>query len=56
MAATRQFGRMAVRMDRAMSSVPLDVVDKHKLVTADHGWIRGAYQVGTCLGMKIPGL
>ncbi len=57
MAATGQFGRMAVRMDGAMSSVPLeDVVDKHKLVTADHGWIRGAYQVGTCLGVKIPGL
>ena len=57
MAATGQFGRMAVRMDGAMSSVPLeDVVDKHKLVTADHGWIRGAYQVGTCLGVEISGL
>ncbi|HPS32764.1 MAG TPA: hypothetical protein PKW57_04625, partial [Anaerolineaceae bacterium] len=57
MVETGQFGHMAVRMDDAMSSTPLeDVVDKHKLVPADHGWIRGACQVGTCLGVKNPGL
>jgi 6-phosphofructokinase 1 len=54
MAENGQFGRMAARVDGAMSSVALeDVVDKHKLVPADHGWVRGAYQVGTCLGVEI---
>jgi len=45
---------MAARVDGAMSSVPLeDVVDKHKLVPANHSWIRSAYQVGTCLGVNV---
>ena len=46
------FGRMACRKDGAMSSVPLeDVAGKNKPVPMDHGWLRGAIQVGTCLGV-----
>lgn len=54
MVSDGEFGRMAARVDGAMSSVPLeDVVDKHKLVPANHSWIRSAYQVGTCLGVNV---
>jgi len=36
-----------------MSSVPLqDVAGKNKPVPMDHGWLRGAIQVGTCLGVE----
>ena len=46
------FGRMAFRKDGAMSSVPLeDVAGKNKPIPMDHGWLRGAIQVGTCLGI-----
>ncbi len=52
MVAEGQFGRMACRIDGEMSSVPLeDVVDRGKPIPLDHNWIRGAYQVGTCLGV-----
>ena len=45
------FGRMACRKDGAMSSVSLEeVAGKNKPIPMDHGWIRGAIQVGTCLG------
>ena len=47
------FGRMACRQDGSMSSVPLqDVAGKNKPVPMDHGWLRGAIQVGTCLGVE----
>mgnify|MGYP000877073692 CR=1 FL=1 len=47
------FGRMACRQDGSMSSVPLqDVAGKNKPVPMDHGWLRGAVQVGTCLGVE----
>ena len=50
------FGKMACRKDGAMSSVPLEeVAGKNKPVPMDHGWLRGAIQVGTCLGVE-PGL
>lgn len=46
------FGRMACRQDGSMSSVPLeDVAGKNKPIPMDHGWLRGAIQVGTCLGI-----
>jgi 6-phosphofructokinase 1 len=46
------FGRMACRKDGSMSSVPLeDVAGKNKPIPMDHGWLRGAIQVGTCLGI-----
>ncbi len=46
------FGRMACRKDGAMSSVLLEeVAGKNKAVPMDHGWLRGAIQVGTCLGV-----
>ncbi len=46
------FGRMACRKDGSMSSVPLeDVAGKNKQIPMDHGWLRGAIQVGTCLGI-----
>ncbi len=47
------FGRMVCRKDGAMSSVPLEeVAGKNKPVPMDHGWLRGAVQVGTCLGVE----
>lgn len=47
------FGRMTCRKDGAMSSVLLsDVVGKNKPVPMDHGWLRGAIQVDTCLGAQ----
>jgi 6-phosphofructokinase 1 len=47
------FGRMACRKDGAMSSVPLEeVAGKNKPMPMDHGWLRGAIQVGTCLGVE----
>jgi 6-phosphofructokinase 1 len=52
MVLERQFGKMACRKDGAMSSVNLDAVaGKNKPVPMDHGWIRGAIQVDTCLGV-----
>ena len=52
MVAEGQFGRMACRTDGAMSSIALEeVAGKCKPIPPDHGWIRGAYQVGTCLGV-----
>lgn len=46
------FGWMACRKDGSMSSVPLeDVAGKNKPIPMDHGWLRGAIQVGTCLGI-----
>ena len=52
MVVNGQFGRMARRLNDQMGSVPLEeVVDRHKLIPSDHAWIRGAYQVGTCLGV-----
>lgn len=50
-----QFGRMARRLNDQMGSVQLEeVVDQHKFIPPDHSWIRGAYQVGTCLGVVPP--
>jgi len=55
MVVNGQFGRMARRLNDQMGSVPLEeVVDRHKVVPSDHAWIRGAYQVGTCLGVVPP--
>jgi 6-phosphofructokinase 1 len=55
MVVNGQFGRMARRLNDQMGSVPLEeVVDRHKVVPPDHAWIRGAYQVGTCLGVVPP--
>ena len=52
MAADGQFGRMACRIDGSVTSVPLDeVAGKAKLMPLDHDWIRGSFQVGTCLGI-----
>lgn len=46
------FGRMACRQDGSMSSIPLEeVAGKNKPVPMDHGWLRGAIQVDTCLGI-----
>ena len=46
------FGKMACRKDGSMSSVPLEeVAGKNKPLPMDHGWLRGAIQVGTCLGV-----
>lgn len=51
------FGQMACRQDGAMSSVPLaQVAGKNKPVPMDHGWLRGAVQVGTCLGVGCEAL
>ena len=48
-----EFGRMACRQDGAMSSVPMeDVAGKNKPIPTDHGWLRGAIQVDTCLGVS----
>ncbi len=48
-----EFGRMACRIDGSMSSVSLAAVaGKNKPVPMDHGWIRGAIQVDTCLGVN----
>lgn len=48
-----EFGRMACRKDGSMSSVSLEAVaGKNKAVPMDHGWIRGAIQVDTCLGVN----
>ncbi|MGI6251183.1 MAG: 6-phosphofructokinase [Anaerolineaceae bacterium] len=53
MVAEEQFGRMACRKDGAMNSIALeDVAGKGKPIPADHGWIRGALQLGTCLGVE----
>ncbi|NLC30004.1 MAG: ATP-dependent 6-phosphofructokinase [Chloroflexi bacterium] len=47
------FGRMACRQDGSMSSVPLEkIAGKNKPVPMDHGWLRGAIQVDTCLGVE----
>jgi len=55
MVVNGQFGRMARRLNDEMGSVPLEeVVDRHKIIPPDHAWIRGAYQVGTCLGVVPP--
>ena len=55
MVVNGQFGRMARRLNDQMGSVPLEeVVDRHKVIPPDHAWIRGAYQVGTCLGVVPP--
>ncbi len=55
MVVNGQFGRMARRLNDQMGSVPLEeVVDRHKVIPSDHAWIRGAYQVGTCLGVVPP--
>ena len=52
MAADGQFGHMACRIDGSVTSVPLDeVAGKAKLMPLDHDWIRGSFQVGTCLGI-----
>ncbi|MCK9245980.1 MAG: ATP-dependent 6-phosphofructokinase [Anaerolineaceae bacterium] len=46
------FGRMACRQDGSMSSVPLErIAGKNKPLPMDHGWLRGAIQVDTCLGV-----
>ena len=48
-----EFGRMACRKDGSMNSVSLAAVaGKNKAVPMDHGWIRGAIQVDTCLGVN----
>lgn len=48
-----EFGRMACRQDGSMSSVPMeDVAGKNKPIPTDHGWLRGAIQVDTCLGVS----
>ncbi len=53
MALEGQFGRMACRIDGSVTSVPLDeVAGKAKLMPLDHDWIRGSFQVGTCLGIS----
>ena len=53
MVAEGQFGRMACRKDGAMNSVPLEAIaGKGKPIPPDHGWIRGALQVGATLGGK----
>lgn len=55
MVVNGQFGHMARRLNDQMGSVPLEeVVDRHKVIPPDHAWIRGAYQVGTCLGVVPP--
>ncbi len=47
------FGRMACRKDGSMNSVPLkEVAGINKTVPLEHGWMRGAIQVGTCLGVN----
>lgn len=47
------FGRMACRKDGSMASVHLEqVAGKNKTVPLDHGWMRGAIQVGSCLGVE----
>jgi len=52
MAVEGEFGRMACRIDGSVTSVPLDeVAGKAKLMPLDHDWIRGSFQVGTCLGV-----
>lgn len=46
------FGRMACRQDGSMSSIELGkVAGQNKPVPLDHGWLRGAIQVETCLGV-----
>jgi 6-phosphofructokinase len=51
------WGRMACRKDGAMSSVPLEeIAGKGKPIPSEHGWIRGALQVGTCLGCSMESL
>lgn len=53
MVAEGQFGRMACRKDGSMNSVPLEAIaGKGKPIPPDHGWIRGALQVGATLGVK----
>ena len=53
MAVEGQFGRMACRIDGSVTSVPLDeVAGKAKQMPLDHDWIRGSFQVGTCLGVS----
>ena len=50
-----QFGRMACRQDGSMASIPLEeIAGKGKPLQSDHSWIRGALQVGTCLGVEDP--
>ncbi len=47
------FGTMACRQDGAMSSIALEeVAGKNKAIPLDHGWLRGAIQVDTCLGVS----
>jgi hypothetical protein len=53
MAVEGQFGRMACRIDGSVTSVALgEVVGSVKEIPLDHDWIRGAYRVGTCLGVS----
>lgn len=53
MVAEGHFGRMACRQDGVMNSVALDkVAGRGKPIPTDHGWIRGALQVGATLGVK----
>jgi 6-phosphofructokinase 1 len=52
-----EYGRMACRRDGAMNSVSLEqVAGRNKPIPLDHGWIRGAIQVGTCLGVDAASL
>lgn len=48
-----EFGRMACRMDGVMASVALEEISGQvKRMAVDHGWLRGACQLGTCLGIE----
>lgn len=53
MVSRGEFGRMACRKNGAMDSVLLqEIAGRSKPIPMDHGWIRGAYQVGVCLGVE----
>lgn len=53
MIAEGEFGKMACRIDGAGSSVPLEeVAGRSKVIPMSHDWIRGAAQVGVCLGVE----
>jgi 6-phosphofructokinase 1 len=45
------FGVMVGARGEGVSAIPLeDIVGKRKMVPLDHGWIKSARNVGTCLG------
>ncbi|MEA4812353.1 MAG: ATP-dependent 6-phosphofructokinase [Anaerolineaceae bacterium] len=53
MVAKEKFGRMACRKNGVMSFIGLEeIAGKGKPIPPNHGWIRGALQVGTCLGVE----